>query len=180
MEIITGSLYFVSDDFFAKIQDPYLKINYRDTKRPHYFAFRDNNTGLYWLVPCSSKVEKFERLIQKKQEQHKPTGAIKIVKIFGRKTVLLFQDMFPIIVSYIDEQYIKGGQAVKIADPKIIQEMERNAKKIITLLHRGIRFTPTQPDVMKIEKMMLEELQQKPEIQDKDGQTQKEQDAGIR
>ena len=88
--------------------------------------------------------------------------------------------MFPIIVSYIDEQYIKGGQAVKIADPKIIQEMERNAKKIITLLHRGIRFTPTQPDVMKIEKMMLEELQQKPEIQDKDGQTQKEQDAGIR
>ena len=28
MEILTGSLYFVSDDFFAKVQDPYLKINY--------------------------------------------------------------------------------------------------------------------------------------------------------
>lgn len=27
MEILTGSLYFVSDDFFVKIQDPYLKIN---------------------------------------------------------------------------------------------------------------------------------------------------------
>ena len=39
MEILTGSLYFVSDDFFAKVQDPYLKINYEHTKRPHYFAF---------------------------------------------------------------------------------------------------------------------------------------------
>ena len=58
MEIMTGSLYFVSDEFFAKIQDPYLKINYENTKRPHYFAFRDSITGLYWLVPCSSKIEK--------------------------------------------------------------------------------------------------------------------------
>lgn len=115
MEIMTGSLYFVSDDFFAKIQDPYLKINYKDTKRPHYFAFKDSKTGLYWLVPCSSKIEKFEHLIQKKQEQHKPTDTIKIVKIFDRKTVLLFQDMFPIIAAYIDGQYIKGGQPVRIA-----------------------------------------------------------------
>lgn len=159
MEILTGSLYFVSDEFFTKIQDPYLKINYENTKRPHYFAFNDNKTGLYWLVPCSSKIEKFERLIRKKQEQHKPTDTIKIVKIFNRKTVLLFQDMFPVIEAYIDCQYIKGSQPVRIADPKVLQEMEKNAKKIINLLHRGVCFTPTQPDAIKIEKIMLKELQ---------------------
>ena len=97
-------------------------------------------------MPCSSKIEKFERLIQKKQEQHKPTDTIKIVKVFDRKTVLLFQDMFPVIARYIDGQYIKGGQPVRIADPKLIQELEKNARKIINLLHRGVRFTPTQPD----------------------------------
>lgn len=167
MEIVTGSLYFVSDDFFAKIQDHYLKVNYEDTKRPHYFAFRDNKTGLYWLVPCSSKIEKFERLVMKKQEQHKPTDAIKIVKVFGRKTVLLFQDMFPVNAGYIDGQYIKGGQSVRIADPKLIQKLEKKAKKIINLLHRGVRFTPTQPDIMKIEKIMLEELQGTEEIEEK-------------
>lgn len=159
MEILPGSLYFVSDDFFTKIQDPYLKINYENTKRPHYFAFRDCKTGLYWLVPCSSKVEKFERLILEKQGKHKPTDTIKIVKIFDRKTVLLFQDMFPVVAKYIDDQYIKGGQPVRIADPKLIQELERNAKKIIHLLHRGILFTPTQPDIIRIEEIMLEELQ---------------------
>jgi len=160
MEIVTGSLYFVSNDFFAKIQDPYLKINYEITKRPHYFAFRDKKTRLYWLVPCSSKIEKFEQLIQKKQEHHKPTDAIKIVKIFDQKTALLFQDMFPIIATYIDSPYIKGGKPVRISDPKVIQELERNARKIINLLHRGVRFTPTQPDVIKIEQLMLVELQE--------------------
>lgn len=167
MEIMTGSLYFVSGDFFAKIQDPYLKVNYEDTKRPHYFAFKDNKTGLYWLVPCSSRIEKFEGLVMKKQERHKPTDTIKIVKIFDRKTVLLFQDMFPVIARYIDGQYFKGGQPVRIADPKLIQELEKNAKKIINLFHRGVRFTPTPPDVIKIEKIMLEELQGTEEAKEK-------------
>jgi len=156
MQILTGNLYFVSDEFFEKVQDPYLKINYENTKRPHYFAFKDSRTELYWLVPCSSKIDKFERLIQKKREQYKPTDTIKIVKVFDKKTVLLFQDMFPVMEEYIDGQYIKGGQPVRIADPKVIQELEKNARRIINLLHRGVRFTPTQPDVIKIERMMLE------------------------
>lgn len=158
MEILTGSLYFVSNDFFTKIADPYLKINYENTKRPHYFAFLDNKTGLYWLVPCSSRIDKFERLIQKKREQHKPTDTIRIVKIFDNKTVLLFQDMFPVTAGYIDGQYIKGGQPVRIADPKLIKELEKTARKVINLIHRGVHFTPTQPDVIRIERIMLEEL----------------------
>ena len=80
------------------------------------------------------------------------------MKVFDRKTVLLFQDMFPVISKYIDGQYIKGGQPVRIADPKLIQELEKNARKVINLLHRGVRFTPTQPNIIKIEKIMLEEL----------------------
>lgn len=158
MDILTGAFYFVSDAFFEKIQDPYLKINYESTKRPHYFAFKDKITELYWLVPCSSKVEKFEHLIKEKQKRHKPTDTIKIVKVFGKKTVLLFQDMFPVIAEYIEGQYIKNGQPVRIADPKTIQETEKNANKIIGLLRMGIRFTPTQPDAVKIEKIMLDEL----------------------
>ncbi len=66
--------------------------------------------------------------------------------------------MFPIVAKYIDGQYIKGGQPVRIADPKLIQELEKTARKIIELLHRGVRFTPTQPDVIRIEKLMIEEL----------------------
>lgn len=67
MEIIAGNIYFVRDSFFQKVADPYLKINYDTTKRPHYFAFQDTETSLYWLVPCSSKIEKFERILEQKR-----------------------------------------------------------------------------------------------------------------
>ena len=156
--ITAGCLYFVDDAFFEKINDPYLKINYDNTSRPHYMAFFDTVTSLYWLVPCSSKVGKYEKIIEQKQKNRKPTDSIKVVKIQDKKTVLLFQDMFPTCARYIKEQYVRGGQAVFIADPKMVAELEKTAKKIIGLLKRGVRFTPTQPDIYTIEKLMREEL----------------------
>jgi len=103
------------------------------------------------------KVKKYEKIIEQKQANRKPTDSIKVVKIQGRKSVLLFQDMFPTSAHYIKEQYIRGGQAVYIADPKVVAELGRTAKKIINLLKRGVRFTPTQPDVLVIEKQMQQE-----------------------
>jgi len=157
LKIKAGCLYFVDDSFFEKVNDPYLKINYDNTNRPHYMAFFDAKTSLYWLVPCSSKTEKYEKIIEQKQQSRKPTDSIKIVKIQDKKCVLLFQDMFPICMNYIKEQYIRGGQEVYIADPKIVQELEKTAKKIINLIRRGVCFTPTQPDVRLIEGLMQEE-----------------------
>ena len=58
MEILTGNFYFVSDSFFDKIKDPFLKMNYETTKRPHYFALKDKYTNLLWLVPCSTRIKK--------------------------------------------------------------------------------------------------------------------------
>jgi hypothetical protein len=158
MKLQAGNVYFVSDSFFQKINDPYLKINYATTKRPHYFAFQDTTTSLYWLVPCSSKIDKYEKILQTKKDRHKPTDTIKIVKIQDQKTVLLFQDMFPSTETYIDEQYMRGGQPYCIADPHVVASLEKTAQKIIGLLRRGIRFTPTQPDISRIEKIMLAEF----------------------
>lgn len=158
MKISQGHFYFVSDEFFKKINDPYLKINYEFSQRPHYFPFADSNTGLLWLVPCSSKVEKFEKIIEKKKEKHKPTDTIKIVVLLDKKTTLLFQDMFPVTPEYITEEYIKGGQAVRIADPATIAMLEKTAAKTVKMIHKGVKFTPTQPDILRIEKIMLDEL----------------------
>ena len=160
MQLKTGYFYFILDDFFEKVNDPYLKIDYKTTKRPHYFAFCDTITSLYWMTPCSTRVEKFETIIQKKHEQHKPTDGIKIVIVRDEKKALLFQDMFPITVNYLKEQYIRAGNPVYIENQKIVTELEKTAKKVITLLHRGIKFTPTQPDINRIERLMMDELRE--------------------
>ncbi len=157
MKITKGHFYFVSDDFFEKVNDPYLKINYDTTQRPHYFPFIDGKTGLLWLVPCSSKVEKYEKILKKKKEKHKPVNTIKIVVLFGKKTVLLFQDMFPVAEQYINCEYIKGGRPVRITDPNTIAMLEKTAKRTIAMIRNGVKFTPTQPDAMRIEKIMIGE-----------------------
>lgn len=60
MEITAGQVCFISDSFFKKVDDPFLKIDYEQTKRPHYFAFKDTETSLYRLVPRGSRIEKPE------------------------------------------------------------------------------------------------------------------------
>ncbi len=48
---------------------------------------------------------------------------------------------------------------MEIKDPKKISAIEKNAKKIIKLIRHGIKFTPTQPDIIKVEELMLYELE---------------------
>lgn len=109
MIINKGELYFIKDEFFQRVNDPFLKCNYETTKRPHYYTFQDHETKLYWMVPCSSKVQKFENIIQTKVARGKPVDGIAIVKIQGKKSVLLFQDMFPVRQKYIEGAYIRQG-----------------------------------------------------------------------
>jgi len=157
MEVVQGHLYFVSDAFFPLANDPYLKLDHSTGKRPHYFAWQDPETALFWMVPCSSKTEKFESILLQKARMHKPTDGLMIVKIQDKKVALLFQDMFPVTERYILAPYIRGGQSVRIADPKLLSELEKRTKKVIALLRHGVRFTPTQPDALHIESIMLKQ-----------------------
>lgn len=118
-------------------------------------------TSIFWLVPCSSKIEKFEKIVLKRKEYNRPNDTIKIVTIQNKKTALLLQDMFPITRQYITNQYIRGGQAVRIADIKVIADIERSARRVIILLRQGVKFTPNQPDILRIENIMLNELNKK-------------------
>ncbi len=45
-------------------------------------------------------------------------------------------------------------------DEGLLKELERNAYRVIGLIRRGIKFTPTQPDALRIEKLMLAELEE--------------------
>lgn len=157
MKLITGNMYFVKDSFFELINDPYLMMNHPSTKRPHYYAFKDRHTDLYWLIPCSSKIEKYERILAQRKKYGRPTDTIKIVKIWGKKSALLLQDMFPISEKYIYGPYIRKGKIVGVTDDKVMQEIETAANHVVNMIRAGIRFCPYQPNVMRIEKILLEE-----------------------
>ena len=45
-----------------------------------------------------------------------------------------------------------------LAGEKIDRKIEKDAKRVIMMFRRGMRFFPDQPDAMRIEQMMLDEL----------------------
>ena len=149
--------YIVKDEFFADMQEPYLKGN-KEENRPHYYCFEDSVTGIYWLIPLSTRIEKYKKIVEKKKKEGKPCDIICIAKLDnGVENVFLIQDMFPITEEYIEREYTVAGNPLTLTSERVAREVEQKARKVLGMLKRGVKFVPTQPDVLKI----LEKLQQK-------------------
>lgn len=142
--------YIIKDKFFEDMQDPYLKGN-KEGNRPHYYCFEDTSSGIYWMIPLSRRIDKYRRIIEKKEGAGKHCNTLHIVNLDNnRESAFLIQDMFPITDEYIDREYTIAGNHLMLTSEHTIREIERKARKVIGMLKRGIKFTPTQPDVMAI------------------------------
>ena len=142
--------YIIKDKFFEDMPDPYLKGN-KAGNRPHFYCFEESTTGIYWMIPLSSKVDKFKRIIEQKDKAGKPCDILHIVKLDDdRESVFLIQDMFPITEKYIEREYTIAGNHLMLTSEHVAKEIEQKARKVVGMLKRGVKFMPTQPDVIAI------------------------------
>lgn len=136
--------------FFAEVNDPYLKGN-KEQNRPHYYCFEDSENGIYWMIPLSSRIDKYQRIIDKRLAAGKPCDTLYIVELDNnRKNVFLMQDIFPITADYIEREYTIAGNPMMLTSEHVAREIEKRARRVVGLLKRGIKFTPTQPDIAAI------------------------------
>ena len=68
----------------------------------------------------------------------------------------MIQDMFPITDEYIEREYTIVGNHLMLTSEHTAKEIEQKAKKVMGMLKRGVKFMPTQPNVIAI----LEKLKQ--------------------
>lgn len=71
--------------------------------------------------------------------------------------------MFPVTEEYVEREYMIAGNHLKVTSEQEIQIINRKAKKILAMLKHGVKFSPTQPDVLKIEKCLIEKCNLKTE-----------------
>ncbi len=149
--------YIIKDKFFDDMSDPYLKGN-KEGNRPHYYCFEDTAAGIYWMIPLSGKIDKYKRIVAKKENAGKPCDIIHIVKLDdSRESTFLIQDMFPITEDYIEREYTIAGNHLMLTSEHTATIIEQKARKVMAMLKCGVKFTPTQPDVLAI----LKKLEQK-------------------
>jgi hypothetical protein len=142
--------YIIQDKFFEDMSDPYLKGN-KAGNRPHYYCMEDTSTGIFWMIPLSSRIEKYKRIMEKKEKAGKPCDILHIVKMDDdRESAFLIQDIFPITEEYIEREYTIAGNHLILTSEHTAREIEQKARRVIGMLKRGVKFTPTQPGVMAI------------------------------
>ncbi len=151
-------IYKIKDAYFNEFPDNYLKQN-KDENRPCYYCFQIASTGLSWMIPMSKKVKKYQSIIEKKISENKPHDILHIARLDnGEESAFLIQDMFPVTDDYIMGEYMVGGNGLRVTSDALAMVIEQKARRIYNLIHRGVKIQPLQPDVLKIEQLLLNKL----------------------
>ncbi len=154
MEVKTGYIYHIKDEFFDKINDKGLMVNHENGhSRPTYFTIKDKD--ILWFIPLSSKVSKYKPIIEQKIKKYGSCQSIMIREIAGSDSVILLQNAFPTLEKYIDHPHIVNGKPLKVID-SIKDEILDNFKHLLALKKQGINLFF--PDIDSIKSIMLQEL----------------------
>ena len=153
MEIRTGYIYHIKDEFFDKINNNGLMINHENGRsRPTYFTIKDKD--ILWFIPLSSKVSKYRDIIDKKIKKYGSCKSIMIAEIADRKSVILLQNAFPTLEKYIAHPHIVNGKPLKVIDT-LKDEILDNFKYLMALKKEGRDLFFTDVDAIK-EKIISE------------------------
>ncbi len=157
MEVKQGYSYHIKNVFFELVKDKCLMSNKEDGNyRPHFLAIQDNkNKELYWMIPISSQVEKYKKIIVKKVKRYGKCNTIIIGKFAGRENAFLIQNAFPIISSYLDHVHTIENKPVTIHS-ELERELSVNLREVLAMYRRGIRLIFS--DIEGIQRKMEEEL----------------------
>ena len=154
MEIKTGYIYHIKDEFFDIVNDESLMTNHeRGKKRPTYFTIRDNN--ILWFIPLSSKVEKYKKVVDDKIKKYGFCNTILIDKVFDVDNAILLQNAFPTLEKYIDHVHTINGKPARVSK-NLEKTILSYFKNLMKLHNRGINVFFANVD--KIKEKILDEL----------------------
>lgn len=148
-----GYVYHIKDEYFVIANDPNLMQNKENGNyRPTFYCMRDEKTSLLWLVPLSSRVEKFQAIFNKQMEKYGNCLTIVMGEYDGKQAAFLLQNMFPITEKYLDHIHTRNNNPVPVKY-SIKTEISTKMKRILQLHARGKNIVF--PDISRLEQLML-------------------------
>ena len=152
-----GFVYHIKDEYFEKVKDDNLMQNKEGgAYRPAFFCLRDKNTPLLWMVPLSSRVEKYREIYDKQMQKYGNCLTIVLGEFDGKEVAFLLQNMFPITEYYIEHIHTRNNNPIPVSR-SLHQKVRMNMKKLFQLHARGKKVVF--PDISRLEKLMLAELE---------------------
>jgi hypothetical protein len=155
-DIKPGYVYHINDLYFNTAQDDNLMRNHEGGSfRPTYFCVKDEKTGLFWVIPMSSRIDKYRAVIDKDTARYGSCLKILVARYGDTQSVFLLQNMFPVLPKYIDHIHTVAGMPMAV-NPVVQDEIIRRFKEIRRFYARGIKMVFT--DIIRLEKLMIDEV----------------------
>ena len=119
-----------------------------------FFSYLDNTTQIYWMIPISSRVQKYECIYRSKVLKYESCDNIIFGDVLGNRKVFLIQNMCPVTEEYIGNEYVESISNVPVKVDGVLQaDIIKKAKIVLILVRRGQKLIF--PDVLKIERELL-------------------------
>ncbi len=143
-----GSFFFIADEFFVRHDSNGRLMKNKEGvhNRPCFYAFPDKaEPNIYWCIPISSRIEKYEIIVENKIAKQTEKGfktpkcnTIRFGEVLGQKRAFLIQNMFPVTPKYISALYIdRNTQTPVTIAPATEKDIVKNAKDILKLVFQG-------------------------------------------
>lgn len=155
-------VYHIKDEYFTKAQDSNLMQNKENgAYRPTFYCLRDEKTSLLWMVPLSTRIQKFRALHDKQVQKYGRCLTIVLGVFDGKEAAFLLQNMFPIREYYLDHIHTRNHNPVPVKH-SLHKEILTNMKRLRQLHARGKKVVF--PDISRLEQLMLAELNEAAEV----------------
>lgn len=152
MDVKENGLYILSDSYFEKFNTGRMMDNKKEN-RPHFFSLQIG--GILWMIPISSKVEKYRAVIEKSEAAGKKTLFYHIGIISGHESAFLIGDMIPVTRKYIVRPYMVSGKPYVIENKALLRQLNSKAKRYLTLVEQK-RIHP-HVDILTIRHTLMQE-----------------------
>ena len=151
MEISTYGLCIVDDKYFSDF--PSIRhMSNKHESRPYYLAIKGED-GIIWLIPLSSKVDKYRAKIKEDENKHKECIFYYIARVKGKDSAFLIGNVIPVTEDYIKKPFTVRGVPFVIGDQKDIKKIQSKLKRYLTMVRHG-KMSPA-VDILGIERTLL-------------------------
>ena len=153
MDLVLYGFYKLKDKYFTDFPSP--GNRYMDNKsgnRPYYLAINDTN-GIIWLLPISSKVEKYKAKIAADEEKYGECITCHIIRFMSEERAVLIGNMIPVIPEYIKGKFTIGPHHYVVQDTAAIKAIKKRASRYLTLV-RSKKMHPV-VDILATERILI-------------------------
>ena len=145
MDLKSGRFYFLKDEFYNMFPNMFPNsglIGNKDSddegehRRPCFYCYENN--GILWMVPISSKTEKYHKIYNEKVQKYKRNyDGIRFGYVNGKERAFLIQNICPTLPKYIEKQYcVQNGNKEVTINEELSNELNGIIRKVCRLYYQ--------------------------------------------